>query len=114
MVKLVACGALLASCGGTPKPPTQEMSQAKAVVRAADEVGAREAPQAALHFKMANDQIDTAELLIDKEQMKKARYLLLQAEADAELSLALAKAALKKQQAEEAALKVEKLEKELK
>jgi predicted metal-binding transcription factor (methanogenesis marker protein 9) len=112
--KLVLCAAFLLSCGGTPKPPTEELSKAKAVVRAADEVGAKDAPRAALHLKMANDQITSAEELIEKKKMSQARYLLMRAEADAELSIALAKAASKEQEAEEAMAKVQKLKKEIK
>ncbi len=111
---LLFCGMFLFSCGGSPKPPSEQLSKAKAVVRAADEVGAKDEPKAALHLKMANDQIAEAELLITKEQMKKARHVLMRAESDAELAIALAKSASKQEEAEEADLKVKKLKKELK
>ena len=111
---LLFCGTFLISCGGSPKPPSEQLSKAKAVVRAADEVGAKDAPKAALHLKMARDQIAQAEFLITKEQMKKARHFLMRAEADAELSIALAKSASRKQEADEADLKVKKLRKEIK
>ncbi len=111
--KIVLCAAFLISCGAAPKPPTEELSKAKAVVRAADEVGAKDAPRAALHLKMANDQIASAEELIERKKMKDARHLLMRAEADAELSIALAKAASKEQEAVEALAKVQKLKKEI-
>ena len=112
--KLILCAAFVVSCAGSPKPPTEEMSKARAVSRAADEVGAKDAPKAALYLKMANDKIAEAEELIEKERMNQARRLLMRAEADAELSIALAKAASKEEEAEAAMLKVEKLKKEMK
>ena len=112
--KLILCAAFVVSCGGSPKPPTEEMSKAKAVSRAADEVGATDTPKAALYLKMANDQIAEAEQLIKREKMNQARMLLMRAEADAELSIAHAKAASKEEEAEAAILKVQKLKKEMK
>lgn len=106
------CALLLASCGSAHKPPNDEMTQARAVVRAAEEVGAKDVPQAALHFKMANDQIVSAEVLIAKEEMKKARDLLLRAEVDAELAIALTKAVQKADAAQAATSKVQTLEKD--
>lgn len=111
--KLILCAAFVVSCGGSPKPPTEEMSKAKAVSRAADEVGAKDAPKAGLYLKMANDQIAEAEELVEKKKMYQARYLLMRAEADAELSIAHAKAASKEEEAEAAMLKVKKLKKEM-
>ena len=71
--QLILCAAFIVSCGGSPKPPTEEMSKAKAVSRAADEVGAKDTPKAALHLKMANDQIAAAEERIEKRKRNKTQ-----------------------------------------
>lgn len=112
MAQAILCALLVTSCGSAQKPPNDEMTQARAGVRAAEEVGAKDVPQAALHYKMANDQILSAEEFIAKEEMKKARDLLLRAEVDAELAIALTKAVKKADDAQQAAAKVETLEKD--
>lgn len=96
-------------CAGAP-PPTHQLSESKAAVRAAEEVGATKAPQAALHLKMARDQIAQAEALIRDEEHEDARYLLKRAEADAELAIALAKAQAERDAAEETKHKIQRLE----
>jgi len=106
------CALVGFGCGGTAKPPTYQLTQAKAAVRAAEEVDAQNTPQAALYLKMARDQIKEAESLIGGEDTARARQVLKRAEADAELAIALAKEARQRSQAEAALDKVQKLRKE--
>jgi hypothetical protein len=80
--------ALAAACGGG-EAPSKQLAESQAAVRAASEVGAEENPQAALHLKMARDQISKAQSLTGDGDYDAAKQLLTQAEADAELALNL-------------------------
>ncbi len=99
------------ACGGA-KPPTYQLSQSKAAVRGAQEVGAKEVPQAALRLKQANDAIQTAEVLILEHEYAQARHQLRRAEADADLAIALAKEAQARSAADEQKRKLQKLREE--
>src|SRR3954463_13153057 len=89
--------------------PLDRLTDAKATVRAAQEAGAQSTPQAALHLKMANDELASAQKAMDDNDNARARLLLNQAQSDAALSLALARGAGEKQQAREAQAKIDSL-----
>ena len=97
-----------AACGAA-SVPAQELASAKSAARAADEVGAKQQPQSALHLKLAQDQIAEAERLIDDGENERASQVLDQARADAELSLALTRELNERRAAEQALMKVEQL-----
>jgi hypothetical protein len=82
----------LAACGGYAVP-TDRMIASEAAARSAREVGAANAPQAALHLKLAQEEIAQAKSLMNDGNNKRADYVLIRAKADAELALALAKQA---------------------
>ena len=103
LVALLAVG-----CGGSAVP-LDRLTDAKATVRAAQEAGAQSTPQAALHLKMANDELASAQKAIDDNDGDQARLLLNQAQADADLSLALARGTTEKQQAQQAQAKIDSL-----
>jgi hypothetical protein len=75
-------------CGGS-EMPAKQLAETQSAVRAASEVGADDNPRAALHLKMARDQISKAQALSREGENEAAKQLLQQAEADAELALAL-------------------------
>src|SRR6185369_16333876 len=80
----------LAGCASVPVP-AERLASAEAATRGAEEVGGEGVPQAALHLKMARDQIAQAKGLIQIGDNDEAALVLSRAEADAELSLALAR-----------------------
>lgn len=80
----------LAACAGAP-PPNDRASSSEAAIRAAREVGAEQVPQAALHLKLAQEQLEKGKSLIKDSENEQASYTLLRAQADAELALALAR-----------------------
>ena len=82
--------ALTAGCGSFPLP-TDRLASSEAAIRTAIEVGAPNEPRAALHLKLAKDQLDQGKALIKDGDNQRADYVLRRAEADAELSLALAR-----------------------
>ena len=100
--------AVTAACGAGGVP-SQELANAKSAARTAEEVGARQQPQSALHLKLAQDQIAEAERLVEDGDSQKAKMVLEQARADAELALALTRELRERRAAEQALMKVEAL-----
>jgi len=78
----------IAGCAGTPVP-TAKVSSSEAAIRAAQETGSGNVPQAALHLKLAEEQLQSAKALIRDNENKRAEYVLMRAQADAELAIAL-------------------------
>jgi pyridoxal biosynthesis lyase PdxS len=101
--------ALFAMGCGSSAVPLDKLTDAKATVRAAQEAGAQNTPQAALHLKMANDELVQAQRALNDKDNDRARLLLNQAQADADLSLALARGTEEKAQAEQAQAKIDGL-----
>src|SRR5262249_10531402 len=74
-----------------PPVPAEKLASAEAGIRAAAEVGAEGVPQAALHLKLARDQVEQAKGLVQRGDRDRATVVLDRAEADAALSLTLAR-----------------------
>ncbi|HEY3255245.1 MAG TPA: DUF4398 domain-containing protein [Polyangiaceae bacterium] len=105
-------GTMLLACGGAPVPH-DALSAAQADVKGAEVGGAGENPQAALHVKLAKDQIEVAQKQMKDGDNEEAARTLDRAQADAELALALAKEAKAQNDASEASEQVGKLRKEM-
>jgi len=105
-------GTVLLACGGAAVPQGA-LTAAQAEVKGAEVGGAAENPKAALHLKLAKDQIDTAQKQIADGENEQAARNLERAQADAELALALAKEAKAQGDASEASEQVGKLRKEI-
>jgi len=80
----------LVACASTPAPHEREAAS-EASIRAANEVGAAQVPQAALHLKLAQEQLEKAKAQMKDGDNNDAAYTLLRAQADAELALSLAR-----------------------
>lgn len=96
------------ACGGSSLPPAKA-ADTQASISAAAAVGADQNPQAALHLKMARDQLRQAQELIANDHGNQAKLVLDRASADAELALMItreaeASANVKKTQADVAGL----------
>jgi pyridoxal biosynthesis lyase PdxS len=78
----------IAGCGGSP-PPHAKVASSEAAIRAAQETGSGNVPRAALHLKLAEEQLLAAKALIRDNENKRAEYVLMRAQADAELAIAL-------------------------
>jgi hypothetical protein len=89
---------LLGACGGAAVP-TEALSAAKATVSGAEVAGAANEPKAALHLKLAKEQIGKAEALIADGDNEEAAAVVDRAQADADLSMSLAKESKAKQEA---------------
>ena len=111
LVIALVLAALAGGCGTAAVPVSGSLTETQSVIRAAEEVGARNVPKAALHLKMAQDQLQTAKGLLADGDEEEASVVLARAEIDAELALALAKDANLRAQANEAMKKVDDLKK---
>lgn len=78
------------ACGKSWPEPKQPMADAEAAARSAREVGADAQPAAKLKVNLADEQIAEAKTAIANDDNERATYLLVRAQADAELALALA------------------------
>lgn len=105
--------AIFTACGGYA-PPTGKVASSEAAIRAADEMGADDHPQAALHLKLARDQHEAAKALIDEGNNERADYVLQRAQADAELARSLAHEAKMQADASEVLEQVKELREQTK
>jgi len=80
----------LSGCSSAPVP-NAKVASSEAAIRAAQETGSRDVPQAALHLKLAEEQLEQAKKLIRNNDNERASYVLMRAEADAELAVALSR-----------------------
>jgi hypothetical protein len=104
-VGLVLLAGLIA-CG--PKQALHTESST-AAIRTAEEVGASNVPKASLHLQLAREEMAMATELHDDGKKEEASSMLLRAEADAELAIALSNASAEKTEAEAAVERVRKL-----
>ncbi|MBX3229681.1 MAG: DUF4398 domain-containing protein [Labilithrix sp.] len=106
---IILIGLLLVACGSSMPAPTDRLASAEAASRSAKELGANNEPKAALHLKLASDQIDQAKKLIADGDNKRADLVLQRANADAELAVMLAKEHNAKTEADKAQQNVKKI-----
>jgi hypothetical protein len=92
----------LLACGSSIPPPNDKLASAEAAARSARELGADREPKAALHLKLAQEQIDQGKKLMTDGDNKRADLVLQRAGADAELAVMLAKENTAKGEAEKA------------
>jgi hypothetical protein len=89
-IAALAATSIVIGCGGAAVPQAH-MTSSAASIRAAEEVGAENAPQAALHLRLAKEQRQRALELIRNDDNEEAARMLMRAEADAELAIELAR-----------------------
>jgi hypothetical protein len=106
---VVASALGLGACASSPAP-VQSLTETRAAVRSAAEMGAREVPRASLHLKLAEEGLAAAEAEIADGDGDEARPYLARAKADAELALAYAKSERTRKEALEARRKVDELQ----
>jgi hypothetical protein len=88
----------MVGCAGTA-PPNARVASSEAAIRAAEETGSRKVPRAALHLKLAEEQLESAKALIRDNENERAEYVLMRAEADAELAVSLSRTSTSNAQA---------------
>jgi hypothetical protein len=107
----IFAGALVAlgACA-TGNVPHEKLAASEGSIRAAEEVGASEVPDAALHLLLAKEQTEKARQLIKDDENDRAKYVLMRAQADAELAITLSKEAAAVTEAELAMAQVRALQ----
>ena len=106
-----AMGLLLAvGCGGGSSLPPARVTETQSTISAAEAVGANNNPRAALHLKLARDQMKGAEALLRDGDDQEARLMLDRARVDAELALVLTRSAEQRAEAMRAMQQVRNLE----
>jgi hypothetical protein len=73
----------------TTSLPQDRVTSLQASMRSAEEVGAKDVPQAALHLKLAEEELARAKQLAALGDPERAELFLRRAAVDAELALAL-------------------------
>ena len=106
-VLLTAC---VAACGGSALPPAK-VADTQSSISAAAAVGADQHPQAALHLKMARDQLKQAQGLLEDGKDEAARLVLERADADAEVALMITREAQASENVRKARADVDNLQK---
>jgi hypothetical protein len=84
---------LAGSCAtaAPPRNPQASTAASESALRAAEAIGASDNPRAALHLQYAKEHLERANELSGDQAARRAPGLLMRAQADAELALALAK-----------------------
>ena len=100
--------AVIAGCASGPAF-NQSSEASTSAIRAAEEVGAPNVPRASLYLQLAKEELEAAKKLAEKGKKEQAVSLLLRAEADAELSVALSHEQTEKTEAAQAIEKVRQL-----
>jgi hypothetical protein len=86
---LALVGFVLATACASFPPPTDDVANALASVRGAEELGAEEVPQAKLQLQLAREEVAKAQALMTEGEHESAHYQALQASNDADLAIAL-------------------------
>jgi hypothetical protein len=89
---------LFGACASAPQP-TERLVSAEGAMRAAQEVGANQYPQAQLHAQLAKEELERAKKLIADGDNERAERLLWRATADAELAVAVTREGNSKKEA---------------
>jgi regulator of protease activity HflC (stomatin/prohibitin superfamily) len=105
----VLFGALLAGCGSSPALNKEPSTSA---IRAAEEVGASTVPTASLYLQLAKEGLEKAKALAAEGKNEQAASMLLRAEADGELAVALSRGDADKTEATKAIERVRQLRKD--
>jgi hypothetical protein len=87
---------LLAGCGSAPEVNKEASTSA---IRAAEESGASKVPSASLYLQLAKEELEFAKGLAANKETEKAESMLLRAQADGELAVALSRSVTDKTEA---------------
>jgi len=102
----VLLAALIAGCGSSPAVNKEASTSA---IRAAEEVGASNVPSASLYLQLAKEELENAKALAAKGDKEEAESMLLRAQADGELAIALSRGDADKKEAAQAIERVRQL-----
>lgn len=87
----VVLAAAIAGCASAPIP-ADKYANAKSSIKTSEELGAEQDPQAALHLKLAKEQLAQAKDCMKKGDNESAKMVLERAEADGDAAFNIARA----------------------
>jgi regulator of protease activity HflC (stomatin/prohibitin superfamily) len=96
----------IAGCGGSQTVNNEGSTSA---IRAAEEVGASKIPSASFYLQLAKEELEKARILATRGEKEQAESMLLRAQVDAELAVALSRGAADKTEAAQAIERVRQL-----
>lgn len=97
---------VIAGCGSSPAINREASTSS---IRAAEEAGASKVPSASLYLQLAKEELENARGLEAKGDREQAKSMLLRAQADAELAVALSRGDEDKTEATKAIERVRQL-----
>lgn len=97
---------VIAGCGSSPAVNNEASTSA---IRAAEESGASKVPSASLYLQLAKEELENAKGLAAQGEKEQAESLLLRAQADGELAVALSRGDADKTEATQAIERVRQL-----
>jgi hypothetical protein len=106
VVGSVLLAAAIAGCGSSPAINKEASTSA---IRAAEAVGASKVPDASLYLQLAKEGLEKAKVLAAEGDKEQAESMLLRAQADAELAVALSRRDADKTEATDAIERLRKL-----
>ena len=102
----VMLAVLITGCGSN-EPINKEASTS--AIRAAEESGASNVPNASLYLQLAKEELEFAQKLAANDEKEKAESMLLRAQADGELAVALSRSDADKKEAIQSVERVRQL-----
>ena len=102
MIALAGLAAAASGCASSFPPPADRLASSEAAIRSARELGADSDPQAALHVRLADEQVATARKLMKDGNNRRADLVLQRSKADAELAVVLTRERAAKTDADQA------------
>jgi hypothetical protein len=96
-------------CAAAHMPSDSHIASAEAAIRNARELGAERIPDASVHLELAQRQLARAMSDIDRGDAHDARWMVVRADVDAHLALALTREARTREAADEMAARVHDL-----
>lgn len=102
----------LVGCATADSQPVTARDYAKPreTIRAAQEVGANQVPEAKMYLSYAKDEVNKADKLLEQGETYHARMALARAQADADLALTMAKERRMVQQVRQIETRIQRLE----
>jgi hypothetical protein len=98
----------IAGCGSGPIVVDKEASTS--AISAAEAVGASNIPSASLYLQLAKEELAKADVFAENGNKEQAESMVLRAQADGELAVALSRSDTDKKEAEKAIQRVQKLQ----
>jgi hypothetical protein len=114
-MKAIAIAVLVTAavgCATTPVP-ADKYARARSGIHSAEVMAAEKVPNAALHLRLAKENLDKAKGLLKDGENEEASFWLLRAEADADAAMNLAREAWAKQDAAQTIQQVQQMKAQL-